>query len=371
MVAATQKFASEYSVLKGVLGQHSKVYCQKSWNSSAWMEISDTAMFHRFLLDQMANSKRVSKGKDLSIRLAFGRAKARYEFKDEDEFNSYVDVVDGDAIVFSQNSDGHSPYENKKGTVLREGTWRYPAKIAKLIQFMYTDETTKIFYGFTREHANSFYRIISINLSTNKDASPFLPYLTDKINALPTEEIVDNSILTVYSNYHSSDVYGILPQLNKFPPTNEAMCRVPPLYNDWKSSSSSLVTPIHQRTRNNNFNNIQTSNIQFTDSNVNNIGDNTENGEITVIRFVYDNEEACVIIEPPLTLESTLSSVEKDNSFTHSYISYLNDCRFIIQTNSGSGYNMKWTQLRNMKVSTFFRLKNVHDDYTIKIVNKK
>ena len=61
-------------------------------------------------------------------------------------------------------------------------------------------------------------------------------------------------------------------------------------------------------------------------------------------------------------------SVEEDSACTHTYISYLNNCRFIVKTNKGSGYNMKWKQLRNMKLSTFYRLKNIDTDYTVNII---
>lgn len=306
MAEAVNNVESKYGIEKKVLSKHSKLYCQKTWNTSVWMEIPNTATFHRFFNEST---------KELSVRLTFRSAKSGFEFMEEDKFEEYVDVVEGDAIVFSQNLDGQSPYENKMGTVLREGTWQNLGKIAELIQLMYTDEDGKLFYGFTKQHANSFYRIISINLSTNKDASPFLPYLTNKVDTPPAEEEIDKCILTVYNNYHSSDLFGIQPQLNKFPPTNESMCRIPPNYNEWKSTTSTLITPMHQPQRNINLQNIQHSNIQFNNSNTNSLSgsDNNVKGdkdnEIAVIKFVRDDDEVCVIIEAPLDDTSTLSNV--------------------------------------------------------------
>ena len=72
-------------------------------------------------------------------------------------------------------------------------------------------------------------------------------------------------------------------------------------------------------------------------------------------------------VSTDLGLTGEERTVEGEHSCTHTYVNYLN-CRFIIQTNSGSGYNMKWKQLRNMKIRTLFRLKNIDDDYTIKII---
>ena len=179
MKMAVENFESEYGIERNVLGRHSKLYCQKSWNTSAWMEVKDTETLVRLVMDQMLQTKRINQGKELMVRFAFGRAKSGFEFEDVDEYEEYMDLETGAAISFSQNDDGQSPYENKMGAVLREGTWRNPARVAELVQFMYTDQTCKLFHGFTKEHSNSFYRFISINLSTKKYTLPFLPFIKD------------------------------------------------------------------------------------------------------------------------------------------------------------------------------------------------
>ena len=196
---AVENYASEYAISKKVIGEHSRLYVQKSWSQSAWTELPDTESFVRMLMDQMSNSKRVNPRKELCVKLSFGRAKSGYEFADTPAFEKYIGL-DGDAIEYSQEGDTHSPLETRLGAALREGTWRYPAKIAELVQYMYTDESCKLFYGFTREHANSFFRIINVNINTQKDASPFIPYISSTIDNSPPEDIIEQHLLIVYNN---------------------------------------------------------------------------------------------------------------------------------------------------------------------------
>ena len=57
------------------------------------------------------------------ICLSFGRAKDGFSLKDEEEFREYTSAHDGEVYKFSQNNDGQSPFENKIGRVMTEGTW--------------------------------------------------------------------------------------------------------------------------------------------------------------------------------------------------------------------------------------------------------
>ena len=72
MAKAVEYYKSEYAVEKKALGHHSKLYCQKSWNSSVWTEIVDTKCLKRLLMDQMSQAKRVNNQKELLLRLSFG-----------------------------------------------------------------------------------------------------------------------------------------------------------------------------------------------------------------------------------------------------------------------------------------------------------
>ena len=57
MAKAVEHYKSEYAVEKKALGHCSKLYCQKSWNSSVWTEIVDTVALKRLLMDQMTQPK--------------------------------------------------------------------------------------------------------------------------------------------------------------------------------------------------------------------------------------------------------------------------------------------------------------------------
>ena len=315
------------------------------------MELAETESLIRLLTDQMSKSKRVTATGELVLRISFGKSKRGFEFEDEEEFEDYVGSVRGDAVTFSQDGEGHSPFESKFGVVLREDSWKKPGKVAELIQFMYTDDTCKLFYGFTHEHGNSFYRIIMANLSSYKDASPFIQYLSDNIDSSPTKDIIDNKLLTIYNSYHQSDSFGVLPQLNKFPPTNESMCRVPPRYNDWKrhQTAATIITP-------NNF------------GSGSRIGDNCVGGnqlqmtedEIIVVRFVCEENESCVIIQDPLNDNSKMSDVMLtgdvlDDLFDGD-VSNVEKYKYKIRTIQ-SGFQLKWSQFENMTVGVFKRLK--------------
>ena len=70
---AVENYASEYAISKKVIGEHSRLYVQKSWSQSAWTELPDTESFVRMLMDQMSNSKRVNPRKELCVKLSFGR----------------------------------------------------------------------------------------------------------------------------------------------------------------------------------------------------------------------------------------------------------------------------------------------------------
>ena len=42
-------------------------------------------------------------------------------------------------------------------------------------------------------------------------------------------------------------------------------------------------------------------------------------------------------------------------------------CKYIVHKTTGTGYKLKWSQIKNMTVGTFKRLTNLHDDYVIEI----
>ena len=357
---------------KKVIGEHSCLYVQKSWGRNVWTELADTSSFIRMLEDQMVTTNRVNQRKELCVKLAFGRAKSGFEFEDMSSFQTYIGL-DGDAIDYSQECDTHLPLETQHGAALRKGIWRSVGKIADLVQFMYTDVSCKLFYGFTKEHANSFFRIINVNVNTLKDASPFLPYISSTINKSPPANIIEEHLLVVFTNCHSSDAFGSLPLMNKYPPTNEDMCRVPPKYCDWKKTEmeSTFVTPVDNHTvRLANVNQHVGVRTQLCDSDGR--FERCVDDEVLVLKFVYEREETCVLINGQLTHQSTIERVMVVGEVLEDFnliIDELDDYKYLIKT-KGNGFRLKWKQVNSMTVETLIKLKNIDTEYSIAIVAK-
>lgn len=176
MMLAVEQFPEEYAVRTKSLGKKCKLFVLKQWSTRSWMEIGDQATLVRLLKDQMEIKNRVV-GNKLAIKLAFGRAKHVMEFKSEEEFNNYVDLVDGEALDFFKNCDAMSPYVESFGSLKRTKTWSRPTQITKMIGAWYTIAESKLHYGFCREHGESFYSIVSANLAHKKKESPFIKYI--------------------------------------------------------------------------------------------------------------------------------------------------------------------------------------------------
>ena len=212
-----------------------KLFLQRQWNSSSWTEIPNADVLHRILLEQMDTKVRV-KNSILHMRFSFGRAKSGLAFASQDDVDDYTDELLGNAITFSQDEVPSSPYVRRFGSIKRDSNWNKLSKIMDLIITLYKTTTSKLYYGFLKEHGNSFFRIISANISINKDASPFLPALNDTKTPL-SEDIIDEHLLAVYIRSHQNDIPGgPLPDTNNYPPTNETMMITPPTHCEWKAS---------------------------------------------------------------------------------------------------------------------------------------
>ena len=129
-------------------------------------------MLVRTILEQMETKGRVKNGR-LLTRFSFGRIKAGLEFGITREVNNYVCEDFGEYIKFSQNEAPASPYVRKVGKVKLDSKWNKLARVTELIANMYACPSSKLHYGFLKEHGNSFFRIISANLSMNQDNSVF------------------------------------------------------------------------------------------------------------------------------------------------------------------------------------------------------
>ena len=377
MMVAMELFPEEYSLESKSLGPRCKLFCQRQWNSASWTEIQDTDTFVRLLVDQMAVKARMNKDV-LSIRFAFGRAKQGLEFKDRDEFEEYTKVFGGESesLLFSKNKDATSPYIRRFGDAKRSKNWAQPTQITTFITNLYINHECKLYYGFMREHANAFFRIISANVAHKKDASPFKPFIEDP-TSLPSDIIIDQHLLSVYVASFSNDVSGYAPETLKYPPTNEDMLKIPPSLRDWKrSQQSAQITPLPTSSST-----ILPSQLPSTVTMAEGVD------EIIVITFVNgrDDSEISVMIEGELNNSSTLEAVMKDgdigNEFglenivlgegeqmtTPTSHDVCTNYKFCIKRNNSTFISFRWNKFRYMTVGSMLRIKNIHDDYVIDI----
>ena len=175
---ARDDFAEEYGVAKKIIGRKCKLYVQKQWNPSACTHLPAIEIFLRTLREQMNTKSRV-KDSVVLLRFLFGRAKAGTEFQTERRVNDYVCKDFGNGIGFSQNEVPEPPYIRQVGAIKRDEYWNKPARISELIISLYKNKEGKLFHGFVKEHGNSFFRIVSADLSTRKNVSIYLPTLND------------------------------------------------------------------------------------------------------------------------------------------------------------------------------------------------
>ena len=235
MVLAGDQFTEEYGVERKSIGPKCKLFLQKLWNRLSWMEVTSTNMLTSSIKDKMETKGRVKNGV-LQMRISFGLAKVGQEFLTERDRHNYVCQDFGDGLKFSQSGEPASPYVRKVGKVKRDACWDKPARIAELVSELCTTPSSKLYYGFLKEHGNSFYRIIIAIFFVHKDNSVFLPTLDDPTNQKLTDEVITRNILSVFVLIHQNDFPGApMPETKKCPPVNETMIDMPPTFRKWQT----------------------------------------------------------------------------------------------------------------------------------------
>jgi len=367
MGIARDDFAEEYGVAKKSLGRKCKLYVQKQWNSSAWTELPTTETFLRTLREQMTTKSRV-KNSVVLLRFSFGRAKAGTEFQTEREMNDYVCKDFGDGIGFSQNEVPASPYIRQVGAIKRDECWNKPARISELIVSLYKNKEGKLFHGFVKEHGNSFFRIVSADLSIRKNASIYLPTLNDPSNHPFSDEMIDTHLLSFFMRSHMNDLPGSpLPETGKFPPTNISMMEIPPTLREWKQTQQQQQVQGYHVTPPPPFNPHQL----HTSSSVRISNSEACGGDIMTITFraEWDEElETSVIIEDSLSSSSTMDSVMAEGEVLDDLgvsADTIVDYKFLIKKKTGSTVTLKWKRYKKLTVDTLIRINNVDTDYVI------
>ena len=103
----------------------------------------------------------------------------------------------GSGLSFSQSETPNSPCVRQVGVVKRDECWNKLARITELVANLCKNEGRKFHHSFLREHGNSFFRIVSADVSMRKCDSIFLTSLNNPINKPLSIGIVDSHLLAV------------------------------------------------------------------------------------------------------------------------------------------------------------------------------
>ena len=104
-----------------------------------------------------------------------------------------------------------------------------------MVEAFYKTEGCKLYYGFLKEHMNPMVRIISADIAARGKLSAFAPALEDPVSNMLSNEVIDEHLLMPYAHRHKNSVAGnLLPETNKYPPSNEMMFKTPPTMREWK-----------------------------------------------------------------------------------------------------------------------------------------
>ena len=246
MKIAVEQFPEEYGPNKKALGAQVKLFIQKQWNVSSWTEVNTTYNLISNLMEMMEMSSRVRNGV-LKVRFAFGKAKANKHFEDLESIDEYTDGIDGDGLEFSQTEQPASPFIRKSTEIMRHDSQITDTQVSQLIARIYKAEERKLYFGFFKQHVETFHRIITSNFAVHREESIFRNVI--KSNIISTNDKLDTHLLSVYFSNNKNDVPGLLPELNKYPPTNPDMLVAPPDVKEWKKKNETceLINPFNLR----------------------------------------------------------------------------------------------------------------------------
>lgn len=173
----------------------------------------------------------------LQMGYLFGQAKVGLKLNTEREIHDYVCKDFGGGILLSQNGELVLMYIRKVRKVKRDACWNKPARVAELGSILYSNTLSKLYYGFLKEHSNSFIRIILAKFLVNQDNSVFLPALNDTEKHPLDNDIITHDLLLVYSCMHQSDMPGSpMPETGKYPLMNDTMLVTPPTLRKWTTT---------------------------------------------------------------------------------------------------------------------------------------
>ena len=367
MQMAIAKFPEEYAIKKKAIGPNCKLFFLKSWNSSAWSDLTTTECFIRTLKSQMNSKGRVD-GKTLTLKLSFGKAKNGDAFSSEGEVNEYIDETDGQGIIFSSSKDQTSPFERRVGNLLREENHNNPIHITELISRMYKDESSKLYYGFLNEHINSFKRIIAAHNSVHKCDSIFVKAIAEK--NIPSNEEIEKHLINVFHLRHSKDIPGgYHPEKDKFPPTNANVVIAPPYRRDWIKNTNSCEYLAANDSVAARYG-LAPGHMPRSIFGVYPSQQNNAIPKLIGITFKVhgDTNEVTAFIRGNLSAESTMQEVLDERSIVDKLlIDDINESKFLIQKKSGTYFTCDFNEFHEMKVYEIISIANISDEYLIEI----
>ena len=196
--------------------------------------------------------------------------------------------------------------------------------------------------------------------------------MSDPIANKLSNKQIDKNLLYVYMKSHQNDVDGsILPETNKFPPTNETMMKLPPTLRDWKKSQNQdcdYLNPMMQ------MHGLQPAQMPFLSKPSNDQFLNTrmaiDDDDIIVIKFIREGrptDDVAVYIDSPLSKQSTIAEVIEEGDVCEELdIALANDkIKAAIKRKDCSNFTIQFGKLKKMKVNTFIKTKKLHDDCVI------
>lgn len=227
MKMVINEFKEVYDPSKKAIGPSSNLYIKLKLSSNTWTIIENKKSLHTILYDQMEKPKRVDRGGALFISLAFGTALLGSEFSSREDANNYLEDESENGALHFTSEKGAPPKVTRIGEALRNYGNNRANAIDSLVMRLYRTEGCKFHYAFLQEHIPALVQIISGNLASMKDKSPFQKCIEDC--TVPSDDDIELHISLKYQNQYRNQVKGnLLPKTDEYPPIDPSMVKAPP-----------------------------------------------------------------------------------------------------------------------------------------------
>lgn len=398
MKMVINEFKEVYDPSKKAIGPSSNLFIKLKLSSNTWTIIENTKSLHTILYDQMEKPKRVDRNGALFICLAFGTALENCEFSSCEDANNYLEDESENGALHFTSDKGAPPKVTRIGEALRKyGNDRANA-IDSLVMRLYRTEGCKYHYAFLQDHIPALVQIISGNLASMKDKSPFQKCIDDC--TVPSDDDIELHISLKYQNQYRNQVKGnLLPKTDEYPPIDPSMVRAPPTLKAHEernektqrsinllddnpvmaalgvnssalahASMMGLLTPPTHRTSFPHFNQSYSTPDSFTG----NSPPSKKSGKKVGITFKkYDGtaeDESVMVPNHVLNMESKMEDVlQHAEIVTEFSLGDIQKCRFLIATNDPDNkyFTQRYKFFKEMTVSGLTEIEHVKTPYQI------